>query len=306
MKPVVILNPAAGAGLAGRRRAQILARIGDTVGPVEVRTTERRAHATELARAAWQRGHREFLIVGGDGTVNEVVNGLPIDAEPGAALLGIVDCGTGGDFRRTLGIGDGLDASLDRIRTGAVRAIDVGKVSFRADDGSDDQRFFVNIASFGLSGVNDRRVNRAGAAKRLGSAFLQVTLVSAFLGYRFPSVRLIADGGAPIDARIMTVAVANGRYFGKGMLFAPGADPADGLFDLVISRGRNKAAMLRDMGAFRRGEHVHRPGVEVLRARDVVAEPADQERVLLDIDGESPGGLPCRFELLPRALRVRC
>jgi diacylglycerol kinase (ATP) len=306
MKTLVILNPSAGGGTAGRERSRILASLRGAIGEMELAETAHRLHATELARDGWSAGFRRFIAVGGDGTLSEVVNGLPLEDAPGEAAVGMIVCGTGGDFRRTFGIPAGAEAGIERLRSGVVRNIDVGRVTFVDDEGHPARRLFVNIASFGLSGLADRKVNRARGSKRLGGrAVFMAATISAFLGYRFQNIGLVIDG-TPLDAEIVTVAVANGRYFGGGMMFAPEADPCDGLFDVIISTGRNKAAMLGGMNRLYRGEHVRDPSVRCFRAREVMAHPLDPAEgpVLLDVDGEDPGRLPARFDLLPGALRL--
>lgn len=306
MKTLVILNPSAGGGAGRRDQGRIVTSLRNALGELELAETEHRLHASELAREGWSAGYRRFIAVGGDGTLSEVVNGLPIEEAPGEATVGLVVCGTGGDFRRTLGIREGAAACMERLRSGAVRSIDIGRVSFTDEEGRPARRLFVNIASFGLSGLTDRKVNRARGSKRFGgrAVFLAAT-ISAFLGYRFQHVRLVIDG-QPLEAEIVTVAIANGRYFGGGMMFAPEADPSDGLFDVIVSTGRNKAAMLAGMNKIYRGEHIRDPAVRCFRAREVIAQPLDPAEgpVLLDVDGEDPGRLPARFDILPGALRL--
>jgi diacylglycerol kinase (ATP) len=307
MKSFVILNPSAGGGAAGRAWPRAAAQLRDAIGPFELAMTGGRGEATALTRAAVENGYRRIVAVGGDGTINEAVNGLPIGTAAAADLVfGFVTCGTGGDFRRSFGIEAGCSDAIRRLARCETRPIDLGQVSFEDDAGRPCHRLFVNIASFGLSGLTDRMVNRRRGVKRMGGRLLFLgTSLAAFATYRFQSVRLGIDGRS-LEAEINTVAVANGRCFGGGMQVAPDADPADGLFDVVVIRGRAKLGLLKDMNHIYRGEHVRHSSVEVFRAREVTAEPLCKEPVLLDIDGEDPGRLPARFEILPGALRLIC
>jgi diacylglycerol kinase (ATP) len=307
MKSFVILNPSAGGGAAGREWPRAAAQLREAIGPFELAMTGGRGEATALTRAAVETGYRRIVAVGGDGTINEAVNGLPIGTGTASDILfGCVTCGTGGDFRRSFGIGAGCDDSVRRLARGDARAIDVGQIWFEDDRGRPRRRLFVNIASFGLSGLTDRMINSRRGAKRMGGRLVFLgTSLAAFATYRFQPVRLGIDGKS-IEAEINTVAVANGCYFGGGMRVAPDADPGDGMFDVVVMRGRAKLRMLRDLHHIYHGEHVRHPSVEVLRAREVIAEPLCGEPVLLDVDGEDPGRLPARFEILPAALRLIC
>lgn len=281
----------------------------DAVGHLDVAFTDHPSHATSLARAAVEAGDHELLVAaGGDGTVNEVVNGLLGGDVPDGAErpeLAILAGGTGGDLRRTLGL-DNMDAALAAIGSGRTRVIDVGRLTYRPVDGGDDvERLFVNIASFGLSGLVDRRVSRyAGLSGRF--AYVAATAQSLW-SWRNPTVRIVVDGGEggghfEAELPIVTVAVANGRYFGGGMCVAPDAEPDDGVFDVTLLGDLRRRDVLALSSALYNGDHVHHPKVVTRRGLTVTAE-ADTP-VYLDVDGEAVGQLPARFEIVPRALAV--
>jgi diacylglycerol kinase (ATP) len=171
-------------------------------------------------------------------------------------------------------------------------------------------RHFINIGSFGLSGVIVDKVNRARLAKLFGGSFaFAFHSLLGMLGYKNRTIRIRVDGEFDEIATISTVAVANGAYFGGGMRVAPNAKPDDGLFDVIIMGGTSKSRAAADMKLIYTGEHLNNPAVTALRGAKVVAVPVAETRgrpVLIEVDGESAGRLPATFEIYPRALNLRC
>lgn len=302
--PFVIANPGAAGGAARRSQAQI-EELRAAVGELELALTQRPGHATQLAREAASAGRRWVIAVGGDGTINEVVNGL-IHADRAVnpdTALSIVMRGTGNDFRRSLTGSRSCSEDIRALATGRRRQIDVGKVTFVGHDGAPAVRYFDNLASFGLSGEVDRRVNAARVTKALGGkvAFAWATL-GALVGFKNPNVTLTFDDGERQEGKLRLGVVANGRYAGGGMCFAPDARLDDGRFDVVLLEDFGLVATLRNFPKLYKGAHIGRSGVVHRQATRLKAEsPA---RVFLDIDGEAPGRLPATFEILPQVLTV--
>lgn len=312
MTGFVIANPRSGAGRTGREWPQIERALRAAYPHMTVALTRKPGDATLLVRHALNEGHHEIVAVGGDGTINEAVNGF-FDANGPLvpdAVFGFVTSGTGGDFRKTFDIDSGFDAAVDRLRAASVRAIDVGRVSCLTRDGQPTVRYFANIGSFGLSGVIVDSVNRARIAKLFGGTFaFAFHSAAAMLSYRDRAVRIRVDGEYDEIASISTVAVANGQFFGGGMRVAPGARPDDGQFDVIIMGGLPRAQAMAEMKKLYTGEHLKSPSVRALRGRKIVAAPVAEtggRPVLIEVDGESAGRLPATFELLPRALNLRC
>jgi YegS/Rv2252/BmrU family lipid kinase len=306
---VLVVNPHSAGGKTERRWPQLRATILENFGPFEERFTRGAGEGTELTRAALRDGAGLIVAVGGDGTVNEVVNGFFEAGEADKlvahdAAFGILPCGTGGDFVKTLGIPKDLTAAAAALRRAQPRPIDVGRLSFIDNDGQPRVRRFVNIASFGISGVVDRNINQS--SKVLGGmlSFALATL-KAGATYKNATVKLSFDGGAVKEGRIYNVAVANGRYFGGGMKVAPDAALDDGWFDVVTLGDISFTELLLRGTEIYRGKHLTNPKVSVARARKVEARADDGVEVLLDVDGEQPGRLPATFELVPGALKVR-
>lgn len=312
MSAFVIVNPRSGSGKTRRDWRMLEPALASLYPYMSVAFTRRRGEATSLVAAALREGHSEIVAVGGDGTINEAVNGF-FDAEGSVspdAVLAFVSSGTGSDFRKAFGLDDeGVDA-VAHLRAAHVRPIDVGRVRFLSRDGIPRTRYFANIASFGLSGVIVDGVNRSRFAKYFGGRFaFGFHSVLGLMGYRGRAVRLMVDSSFDEIVNISTVAVANGRVFGAGMQVAPDAEPDDGQFDVVIIMNGPRMQMLSDMKLIYTGEHLGNPNVRVVRGRKVVAAPVAETRglpVLIETDGEGVGRLPATFEILPRALNVRC
>ena len=310
MSAFVVVNPASG---TTRRDWRGVEEALSAIYPyMSVAFTRGRGDAAALVTGALREGHHEIVAVGGVGTINEAANGffdmgVPISPD---AVLAFVCCGTGGDFKKALGTTESGVQAAERLRHASVRAIDVGRVSFLSKKGMARSRAFVNIASFGLSGKIVDSVDRATISRLFGSPFaFAFHSALGLLTYRGRTVRLIVDDVYDQIVKISTVAVANGCCFGGGMQVAPDAKSDDGLFDVVIIADTPKRQMLADMKLIHTGEHLGNPNVRVIRGRKVVAAPVAETRgraVLIETDGEGVGRLPATFEILPRALNVRC
>jgi YegS/Rv2252/BmrU family lipid kinase len=306
MRVRVVVNPCAGGGTAGRRTPELgreLARAG--LAAVFVPTTGPE-HATQLAEQAFEDGVDCLMVVGGDGTVSEVCQAYLSRGETLGTLprLALVPAGTGSDLGKTLGLSDSIEQAVANIVNGAVRSVDLGVVELTGHDGQRKVRAFANVTSFGLGGLTDRIVN--GGPKWMGGriAFLLGAL-RALLAYRNVPVALRVDGQDCLEAPVVNVAIANGRYFGGGMQIAPEADPGDGLLDVVAVYDLTRAQGLALAHRIYRGTHLGCPGVRVARGRVVDAAPVRaSDEVLIDLDGETPGRLPLRASMLPGALRV--
>jgi YegS/Rv2252/BmrU family lipid kinase len=306
---VFIVNPRSAAGATLRRfenlRGRFAERLGGQGAILDVKLTTHPRHATELARQAVSENVTAVVAVGGDGTNNEVINGF-FDAEGerirSQTALGVVTSGTGGDFRRTFRwTNDPLD-DLERLARMTRRPIDVGRLRCIDENGAPVQRFFVNISSFGLSGVVVDVVNRS--SKRLGAklSFLSSS-AQTMATYRPQRVVLSLDDQAPAESDITLVAIANGQYFGGSMWIAPDAVVDDGLFDAVILRGGGLPFWLKNILKLYAGTHRGLPQVQITRCRKLAARPSNpQERVFIDLDGEQPGILPAVWDILPGAV----
>jgi YegS/Rv2252/BmrU family lipid kinase len=302
-KPVVIVNPRSGGGLSEKRWAGVIGPITDGLGAFDARFTEAQGHARTIAHEEAKAGRKLVVALGGDGTISEVADGLV--AAGGDAEMGIIPRGTGGDFRRTLGIENQLFAAAEHVRKSKARQVDVGRISFVTHDGGQASRCFVNIASFGFSSTVAQRAN--DGSKRLGGriSFLSA-VVRSLVTYDNAEVMVSVDDGEARRMTLLLAAVGNGRFFGGGMKVCPEAILDDGQFDLVTVGDLGRLELLAKIHRIYSGNHLSMKEVQSVRCRRLRASPADPAKeILVDIDGETPGRLPASVELLEGALRLR-
>ena len=304
MKPCLIVNPASGNGRTGRNFDAIARAIRRAIGDFEALFTRARGDGVRLADEALGQGARLVVAVGGDGTASEVVDGILHRPRDPDVLFGFIPRGTGGDFRRSVGIPVDVDEAARVLAGTGSLQIDLGRVEFRGHDGRPLVRHFANVAGCGISGLVVQKVE-AGSKALGGKLSFTIASAKALLGWRDAPVRWRADGGPWVEQNITGLNVCNGSWFGGGMRVAPDARMDDGLFDVVIWSGLGFVDLLTKRRMLYDGSHVSLPNTRVLRARVVEVEPLDGAAVLLDVDGEQPGVLPARFTLLPGALRIR-
>lgn len=288
-----IVNPQAGAGAAGRRWACAERALVERIGPVRTFFTKAPGHATELARqlADWDT----LVVGGGDGTLNEVVNGLA--AERSRARLGTLPLASGGDFARTLGLRS-LEDAVEAIAAGRWRRVDVFRARYRGADGSTEERLFLNTASFGLGGVVVRKARKwrfgPGSARYLAAAIPELASGRSYV------VTLRLDDGAPAKFEITTAAVCNGQYQGGGIRIAPEAVLDDGLADVTVVERVSLGEVARRLPILYNGAILSHPSVRHWRAKRVRVEG----EAPVELDGEAVGTLPLEIEALPGAVEV--
>ena len=314
MKPFLLVNPQSAGGSTARHFDSIFRAVQSAVGDCPHAFTEGPMHAAEVTRRALGEGHDLVIVVGGDGTINEVVNGFFAEPRPGElarplkpdAALGILPRGTGGDLRRTLGLDGDLGRCSLRLK-GERRRVDVGRVDFETDSGAPSSRYFINVAEVGVGARVVEIVN--SSSKVLGGKLtFMLASVRALWGWRDLSVRASFDGGAAEELEVTTLAVANGRYFGGGMMVAPAARIEDGLFHVTIWSGYTLVDFALKSGSMYDGSHIKHGGTKTRTARTVRLEPGVKARepVMIEVDGEKIGRLPATFSVLPGALRLAC
>ncbi len=296
---VFLVNPAAANGATGRRWPEIAHQAAGVGLEGDALISEHRGHLGLLARDAAARGARLLVVVGGDGALNEVANGLAgLDDPPALALI---PRGTGGDFVRTFDIPNDVASAARIALEGETRAVDLGRVTYRAWNGTEATELFANVASAGMSGAIAQRAN--DTSKKLGAkaSYLWATL-AVFKGWSAVETQLTVDDERR-SGRMFDVVVANGRFFGGGMKMCPDAVPDDGLLDIVTIGDVTKRDLVVTMPKIYRGTHLPHPKAETLRGRVVSVET--EEPVPVELDGEQPGTTPARFEVLPNALLLR-
>jgi len=302
-KIVFIVNPQAGNGETERQWPRIQSMARDRLGFFTSYLTAKPGDAATIARMKIVEGVEVIVCVGGDGTLNEVVNGFMDENGPirDDALLGFVPTGTGCDFIKTVPIPAEIEQSLDTIRKGYAKVIDLGRLQHRNDRGLPVIRYFHNIASFGLGGEIDERVNKNSKAFGPFISFIWATLASVLL-YGKKNMHIQIDNSYDRKLIAWNIAVANGRYHGGGMLVAPDAIIDDGLFHITVIGNLSLGEVFRHFPKLYNGRIKDIKDVSILTGKTISA--FSDERVLLDCDGEQPGRLPIVANIIPAALRM--
>src|SRR6185312_7828758 len=284
---VFLVNPASGNGATGKRWPELQRRASALGLEGETLFSERPGHLIELAREAVDGGATLVVAVGGDGTLNEVVNGIAgRDVD-----LATIPLGTGMDFVRTYGIPTKFEDAVRVAVDGATRTIDAGRVRYRTWGGEDAERWFANVGSVGMSGAVAQRAN--GMSKALGGKVtFFYALTRVFLEWENTEVTVTFDEGER-RGRMHDVIVANGVWHGGGMMLAPDARPDDGRFDVVLIGDVSKVDFLTTAPKIYKGRHVAHPKVEVVRSARVAVD-AD-ERLPIEVEGEQVGATPAAF-----------
>ncbi len=305
--PLLIVNPRSGGGKTGKTFDAMRVPLKRALGDFDVAMTERGRHAVDIARDAATAGREVVVAVGGDGTIHEVVNGLMEARDKGTKppRLGVIGQGTGGDFRRTLGLEHRLDRYCAAISGGKTQRVDVGRASFVAHDGSKAGSFFINILSVGMGGLVDQLVAQAG--RSLGGT---LTYFTASLRGLIESEIAVLEctlslAGSTREEVITTrnLAICNGRFFGSGMKVAPMAATDDGVFEVISLGAAGKVRFaIESTTRLYTGDHIGKGDVQHLRCDKITVALRNKEivdRFLLDVDGEPLGRLPMEIELSP-------
>jgi diacylglycerol kinase (ATP) len=294
---VVIVNPSSASGSTGEAWPQMASDLRSQFGAFRVLFTKHRGDAATLANEAARKGAKLIIACGGDGTISEVANGILSSGKD--VELGILPSGTGGDFRRTLEIPSRTRDAARILRTGRTARIDVGRVSYVDHNGSDATRYFVGVASCGMSTKVIERVKTDNAS--FASALLKTAM-------RNDPVRLVVqlDDSHEHHLVVSNLCVANARFFGGGMKIAPDAKLTDGKFDVIGVGDLSALKILTSAPRIYTGSHLSMPEVSHALARKITVRAADRAaEVALEVDGELPGRLPATFQIIPEALRVR-
>jgi diacylglycerol kinase (ATP) len=311
--PLVIINPSSASGSTGDAWPRVASDLRSQFGPFQTAFTKHRGDAAALANDAARKGIKFIIACGGDGTVSEVANGILTSGKD--AELGILPSGTGGDFRRTLEIPAQSRAAARVLREGRTRRIDVGRVSFVDHNGVEAMRYFVGVASCGMSTKVIERVKAGGpdwlpanTPKWLGGRIsFGASLLQTAMKTEPTRLAVQLDDARERHLLVVNLCVANARYFGGGMKIAPEAKLTDGKFDVVGVGDLGAMKIFTSAPRVYMGSHLSMDEVSHVLARKVTVRPAERGlEVALEVDGELPGRLPATFQNIPEALRVRC
>ncbi len=265
--------------------------------------TEKKFHAVELTVKAVSDGFRKIIVVGGDGTVNEVVNGLFIQKSvvPNEVTLSVIPVGTGNDWVRMLGIPRTYIDAVNSIKAGRTILQDVGKITFE-ESRVQQTRYMANVSGIGFDALVNRRYNRLKEAGRTGKWLYIISTVLTLFKYHSKRFVTTVDGEEFFDGRLFSGAVGVGKYNGGGMLQMPAATLDDGLMDITLIR---KMSLYRFFTNFKRlynGTIYNFYKVKAAQGKTVTIESYPSSPI--EIDGEACGFSPFTFELVPKSIKV--
>jgi YegS/Rv2252/BmrU family lipid kinase len=296
----VILNPVAGRGYGGRAEPELREWLKAEGVEFDLVRTARPGHAAELAEQAVNDGFGTVVAAGGDGTSNEVLNGLMAAAQDGrTAVMGFLPLGSGCDFANTMGISGDLRAACRKLAGEQTRMMDVGRVTIPGRFSS----YFGNFVGIGFDAVVTRETRKVKWLRGM-ALYLPVVLKTVFLYYKAPRVKIEYDG-QELSLPALMICVTNGPREGGGFFVAPEARPDDGLFDLCAAREVPQLQILRLIPRFMNGSHVNHEAVTMSRARHVVVSSPDS--LVAHMDGEviCEDAQRIECEILPGRLQVR-
>jgi YegS/Rv2252/BmrU family lipid kinase len=302
-KLTVIVNPHAGRRRVEREIPELERNLRSKGLDYVLLRTEGPGDAARFAREALEGGGRFVVAVGGDGTVNEVVNGMlddegkPVGEDP---VLGVVAAGSGSDFVRTFGLPGDATRACGHLTGDNTYPLDVGKITYAAPGGGTETRYFVNVAEAGLGAAVAARADRM--SPRLGQAKYFVGFWLTLPRFKLADVRVRADRKTYEGPAYMIV-VGNGQYYGGGMKVSPRSYPGDGVLDGVVFKGPKSDAFTMIPKIYR-GEHVPHPHIEELRVKTELVVEADRP-LPIEADGEVLGNTPATFAVIPHPITMK-
>ncbi|MFZ5899414.1 MAG: diacylglycerol/lipid kinase family protein [Bacillota bacterium] len=297
---LAIINPASGGGRTRKAWPALSRKMRELGICFDQLDTDAPGAGRSAAEKGIATGYRRLIAVGGDGTVNEIVNAM-MTTGAASVELAVIPMGTGKDLGRSLGIPHDLLAAARLLQTGTARKLDVGFIECTGMDKQPCRRYFLNVADVGLGAETAQRVNRTG--KNLGGflSFFYGALVTLIL-YRQKPVQWTVDGLETRSLDLTIAALGNCRYFGGGMHVAPRARPDDGLLDFIALGRQNKTGILKNLMRVYKGTHLQDSSLVYVQCREVSL--MSKEPVLIEADGEVVGYLPARFGIVPGAVSV--
>jgi YegS/Rv2252/BmrU family lipid kinase len=299
---LVIVNPNAGNGRGEKDWGKISELLKKENISYCVYFTERKGHAIELSLESISTGFRKIITVGGDGTLNEVLNGVFLNkiCPPADIVLSLIPVGTGNDWGRMFGIPLDYVRSVKIIRENKRMLHDVGHISFY--DGNDKkERYFINIAGLGFESVVVRKTNHQKDNGHGGKLIYFYNLLNSLLSYKNTLAEVVIDGETT-HANVFSINIGNGRYCGGGMRQTPNALPDDGLLDVTVINGMGKFEIVRNLKILYDGTILSHPKIEGYKCRNI--RVSSDSIMYVEADGESLGHTPAEFTIISSGINI--
>ncbi len=298
----LIINPVSGAGRGKRDWLQVSTLLKEAGIGFKYTFTEYRGHASDLARKAVEEGWRGIICVGGDGSANEVINGIftQNNVSTKDVSIALIPVGVGKDWGRTIGIPSNYTDAVNAIKNASTFIQDAGLVQYY-DAGTLKKRYFANVAGIGYDALVTEKANLMKEQGRSGTLPYLLSLITCLLKYRYTSVKLKVDG-IEIKDDVFSINVGICKYSGGGMMQVPEAIPDDGLLDLTLIKSIGKLEVLKNVKNLYDGSFIQHPRIETFRGRQILIE--SKPKIYLEVDGESLGHTPLRFNIIPKSVKV--
>lgn len=294
---LVVVNPNAGLRKAEKDWPKIAELLNDQKLRFRTVFTHHRGHAIQLTHQFLRSGFRKFIVVGGDGTLNELVNGIftQDDVDPKETITAIIPVGTGNDWCRYHKIPDEYEEAVRVILRAEFMVQDVGLLKMR-----EGERYFINMAGMGYDGLVAKKTNEQKDKGRGGPLSYMVNLVASLFSYKMVDATVVLDGQES-SGRLFSLSVGICKYNGGGMMQAPDALPDDGLLDLTIIQRLSKLAVIRNVPKLFDGSFTRLPMVFTGQGKEIEIKV---DGLFIETDGESVGKTPCTISILPQAVRL--
>lgn len=302
-KVIFVVNPVSGGGRTRKQWQVVDSVLRDKGYGFDVKYTERPMHACQITSEALQSGYNHVIAVGGDGTINEVLNGFYQNAADGdcKAALSVIPMGTGSDFARVLSISTNVEYIEKLLTNSQVRACDVIRATYTDWNGKSATRCFINVADLGIGSETVIRVNKSNKAWGGFLSFL-IAFLSSVIFFKSPDFTVEVDDEIVYTGKSSMVAINNGKYFGGGMMIAPMAEIDDGIMEVIILEDMSTLEFLAALPGVYKGNHLSNPKIRLARGRDV--RILSEKKVSLEMDGESPGVGDLVLQILPADLKL--
>lgn len=298
----IIVNPNAGNGKGKKDWNRISGLLEKNSIVFEAKFTERKGQAIEFAREATANGFRKLVSVGGDGTLNEVVNGIftQDNCSPQEVSVGMIPVGTGNDWGRMFGIPTMYEGAVKVLKENKTMPHDIGLISFY-NGNIQDKRYFINIAGLGFEALVVRKTNIKKDKGRSSRAIYFYNLLSSLLSYKKIISELTIDGKTN-SCKVFSINVGNGRYCGGGMRQTPDALPDDGLLDITVIRDMSRIEVIKSLKLLYDGTILSHQLVDGYRSNNL--KVTSNQVMFAEADGETLGHTPVEFSIIPAGINV--
>jgi YegS/Rv2252/BmrU family lipid kinase len=306
-KWLIIVNPKASVGKCGKDWPEIQHILVNEGIDFDAFLTEYPGHAIDLARdQIVEKGYKKVISIGGDGTNNEIINGIFSQQRvpPREIQMGVIPVGTGNDWRRTFDIPIDYQANVNTIKKGYTLLHDIGKVTYY-NHGNPQERFFLNAAGTGLDEMVCNRANQLKSQGKGGAVRYMLSTANCLYRFKCVHIQLEIDGQKVFDDEVLSLSLGNGKFNGGGMMMMPDACPNDGLFDVTVIKKVGMIKFATHLNSIYDGSFIQKlQEVSTFRGKKIRITSIPAHQLLLETEGETLTNSPFDFEILPQAINM--